>query len=499
MSTLTARLAAAQRLAERSKKQWGELCERYLPVTTPNSIWRYSRRGVPGDLRQGWKIHISATVLTANTVLSRVAPFLQTRSVLFKAPASLAELGKINCGLFYGYSQVGKFMTVYPQSDQEAATLATQLHELTQRISGPAVPFDLRYDHDGCVYYRYGAFQHLEIIYPDGSRMAAIRDPEGNLIADRRYSEAAKPEWVTDLFGSKPVDSSTSDSPLSSTYVGFAALVQRGKGGVYKAVDNSCNGPRFCVIKEGRKNGEVSWDGRDGHWRVKHETRVLRCLRRRGLPVPDIYDAFQAEQNYYLVTEFIAGESLQVVLQQRKRRYSLKQALRYSLELATLINRIHRSGWTWRDCKPSNIMLTPRGLRLIDFEGACPVSENDPVPWGTTPFVPPEWETNGSVRSGVYDDSYALGAVIYLLLYGKLPDAPQASEARLRKGIPSDVQDVVSKLLRSDPNERPNIETVVGVLQKHQLLVAGNSFIRCDSATNLGSRCSSSKIGSTLK
>lgn len=475
MSTLTVKFASAQRLAERSKKQWGELCERYLPVTSPDSIWRYSRRGNPTDLKQGWKLHISATVLTANTVLSRVAPFLQSRSVLFKAPASLAELEKINCGLFYGYSQIGKFMTVYPQSDQEATTLATQLHKLTQKISAPSVPFDLKYDRDSCVYYRYGAFQQLEIVYPDGSRMAAMRDPEGNLIADPRYSEAAKPEWVDDPFCSERAESAINESPLDSTYIGFAALVQRGKGGVYKAVDNSCNGPRFCIIKEGRKNGEISWDGRDGRWRVKHETKVLKCLRRHGLPVPEIYDSFQVEHNYYLVTEFIEGESLQVALEQRKRRYSLKQALRFSVELATLINRIHRSGWTWRDCKPNNIMITRRGLRLLDFEGACPVSENDPVPWGTPPFVPPEWETYGSIRSGVYDDAYALGAVIYLLLYGKLPEVPVESEGKLRKGVPSEVRDVVLKLLSSDPNERPQIETVVRVLQaSHE-----KSFLSC--------------------
>lgn len=462
MSTLTARFAAAQRLAERSKKQWGELCEQYLPVTTSNSIWRYSRRGTPNDLPQGWKLHISATVLTANKVLSRVAPFLQARSVLFKAPASLSELGKINCGVFYGYSQIGKFMTVYPQSDQEAISLARQLHELTQKISGPSVPFDLRYERNSCVYYRYGAFQPLEMVYPDGSRMAAMRDLQGNLIADFRYSESSKPEWVTNPFGSAPPDSTTTETPLTSTYVGFAALVQRGKGGVYKAVDRSRPEPRFCIIKEGRKNGEVSWDRRDGRWRIKHETKVLKYLRGSGLPVPEVYDSFDVEQNRYLVTEFIEGESLQLALQQRNRRYSVKQALRYSLELASSIHRIHESGWTWRDCKPSNIMLTRRGLRLLDFEGACPVAENDPVPWGTEPFVPPEWQKPGSIRSGVYDDAYALGAIIYLLLYGQPPDAP--AQKRMRKGIPSEVQDVVWKLLSPDPTERPAIGTVVQLL-----------------------------------
>ena len=468
MSTLTARFEAAQNLAGRSKKQWGELCERYLPVTAPNSFWRYSRRGTSADLKQGWKLHISATVLTANAVLSRVAPFLQARSVLFKAPASLGELGKLNCGVFYGYCQVGKFITVYPQSDDEAVSLARELHKLTQKISAPSIPFDVRYQRDSCVYYRYGAFEHLEIVYPDGSRMAAMRDPEGNLIADRRYSDIVKPDWVIDPFRTESAETTITETPLTSTYIGFAALVQRGKGGVYKGIDKSSDGPRFCIIKEGRKNGEVSWDRRDGRWRIKHEKKVLKSLRQHGLPVPEVYNSFDVQQNHYLITEFIPGESLHTALARRKRRYSLKQALSYSLELATLINRIHDCGWTWRDCKPSNILLTPRGLRPLDFEGACPVSENDPVPWGTPPFVPPEWEIYGSVRSGVYDDLYALGGVVYLLLYGKLPEAtPQKQMKQVRKRIPREVEDLVSRLLSPEPAKRPEIGTAVRVLQAH--------------------------------
>jgi serine/threonine protein kinase len=132
-----------------------------------------------------------------------------------------------------------------------------------------------------------------------------------------------------------------------------------------------------------------------------------------------------------------------------------------------LIDRIHGCGWTWRDCKPNNILLTPNGLRLLDFEGACPVSENDPVPWGTPPFVPPEWEIDGSSRSGVYDDKYALGAVSYLLLYGKLPGVMPAVESkRDRKRVPREIQEVVARLLSSDPATRPEIGTVISCLRQ---------------------------------
>src|SRR5437762_2881109 len=87
--------------------EWERLCARHLSVVREGSLWRYSRAPVAGDPEQGWKLHVSATVLTANEALKRVAPLLKSRGTQFKAPASLRELQRINCGLFYGYSQVG--------------------------------------------------------------------------------------------------------------------------------------------------------------------------------------------------------------------------------------------------------------------------------------------------------------------------------------------------------------------------------------------------------
>src|SRR5690349_9163037 len=110
--------------------RWAELCERYLPVAPEGSIWRYSRVGLPGDPAQGWKLHVAATVFTAARVMRAVAPLLSRRRVLYKAPASLNELDKLNSGVFYGYTQVGKFLTVYPRSDEEAVRLARELHRL---------------------------------------------------------------------------------------------------------------------------------------------------------------------------------------------------------------------------------------------------------------------------------------------------------------------------------------------------------------------------------
>ncbi|HEX7176198.1 MAG TPA: protein kinase [Pyrinomonadaceae bacterium] len=450
-------------LPESSSEKWRGLCASYLPVKAEASIWRYSRAPAPADPEQGWKLHVSATILTANVVFERAAPFLSGRGVLFKAPATLQELERINSGLYHGYSQIGKFITVYPQSDAEARLLAGRLHRLTRGLSAPAIPFDLRFRPDSNVYYRYGAFVPLRIEHPDGTSTLAMRDPQGNLVPDLRESVEAKPAWVGDplIAGWPRPEARAPESPLRTSFRAFRSLTQRGKGGVYQAVDLTTQTPRLCVLKEGRRDGEPAWDGRDGHWRVRQEERVLKLLRAGRIDAPRVYASFEAGGNYYLVTEFIEGESLQNILQGLKRRMSVSRVLRYGVQLATLVSQIHSAGWVWRDCKPSNVMVTKKGtLRPLDFEGACPVDEPDPVPWSTPEFAPPESRATGGGRARVCDDLYALGAVIYFLLTGRPPAASSSPLAKLRRNIPTGVSRLVEALLSADPRRRPCAQMV---------------------------------------
>jgi hypothetical protein len=456
--------AASHRTAQSLSAGWRELCSRYLPVAPPDSIWRYSRVRSPLDPDQGWKLHVSATVLNANRVLERVGTELRSRGVLFKAPASLRELNKLSSGLFYGYTQVGKFLTIYPRTGEEAVSLAELLHGLTRGMAAPAVPFDLRYRKDGCVYYRYGAFTHQEIRNGDGTSTLALRDPAGRLVPDSRESWGSKPEWVSDPFaGARDADEpATAVSPLKTTYRVFRALQQRGKGGVYQAVDLSVKPPRLCILKEGRRHGEPWWDGRDGYWRVKDERKNLRVLRAAGIEVPCVYSSFEVEGHFYLVTEFVEGYSLDDLLGRRQRRLPVRRALQLARQVCNLVARMHKAGWVWRDCKPSNLLVTRGGtLRPLDFEGACRRGRRNPLPWVTPSFAPPEVLGDAPARAGESEDLYALGVLTYYLLTGSLPPAADAAQLRkLRRNVPADVCRLVSRLLDPNPLRRPRASTV---------------------------------------
>jgi hypothetical protein len=436
--------------------EWRKLCERYLPFSSEDSVWRFSRPPSNRDPVQGWKLHISATILSANTILKRVAPVLNGSDVAFKAPRTLEELSKINSGLHYGFSQVGKFITVYPKDTQHAASLAQTLARLTEDCPSPAVPYDLPLSRKSCVYYRYGAFAS-EKMNQRGKVVEAIRTDEGVLVPDRREPGAAVPSWLTDPFidAKKSKVTSKRRSPLRTTVWAYEALSQRGKGGVYRAMDLSVLPARLCILKEGRRHGETDFFGRDGHTRVKHEKLVLAELERGGVKVPRIFSSFTVEGHYYLVTEFIEGRSLQRVISSRRKKLSISEVLRIGAEVAEVVQKIHAAGWVWRDCKPMNLIVTEDGsLRPVDFEGACRTNRFDPVPWGTPGYIPPNHKYHPSSR--VPDDFFALGATLYQLFMGRPPGGKftQRCRDRLSGRAPQEIVHVVSRLLDSDPERR---------------------------------------------
>jgi hypothetical protein len=470
------RRAQARETQEQLSARWEQLVREFLPVTgDPPSLWRYSREGRPDDAPQGFKLHVSATVLNAVEVFTAVAPWLRESGTLFKSVRSLHDLSVLNSGLRYGFSQVGKFMTVYPPDAASAVRMAATLHELTARFQAPAVPFDLPYAERGCVYYRYGAFRTIEIEEEDGRRTMAVRDPSGKLVPDRREPGHAVPAWAQNPFRvfHEPVDPA---SPLGTQVLVFEALSQRGKGGVYRAVDLRELPARFCVLKEARRNGDVTWDGQDARAFLRHEETMLRQLADR-VPVPRPLGSFAVSGSEYLLLEFIDGQPLVARCADPRRKMPVPLALAYGVRVARLMASLHAAGCVWRDCKPLNLLETTTGeLRPIDFEGAVLVDEPSEFPYGTPAYAPPEVREGAVTGTNLPEDLYALGATLYHLLTSYQPQSDDSGPAmgtfherrlplgRLRKGVPSRVRALVAELMHADPRRRPSAAHAAEVL-----------------------------------
>src|SRR5260370_7708663 len=63
--------------------------------------------------------------------------------------------------------------------------------------------------------------------------------------------------------------------------------------------------------------------------------------------------------------ELLEGETLAALL--RKRALPMELVLRYGVQIADALSAAHAKGITHRDLKPANILLTPSGVKLLDF------------------------------------------------------------------------------------------------------------------------------------
>ena len=170
----------------------------------------------------------------------------------YRKSRGVATLKKINCGLFYGFSQVGKFLTVYPSDAEQAVKLAKILHNVTRRLSGPVVPYDLKYADGSLVHYRYGAFDSkLEIQSKDGN-IPAISNPSGILVPDDRGPKYKSPDWIEDPFQKESgiyITGASKSTPLGDRVKAYKSLSQRGKGGVYRSLHLGFQPAIHCVLQ----------------------------------------------------------------------------------------------------------------------------------------------------------------------------------------------------------------------------------------------------------
>ncbi len=146
------------------------------------------------------------------------------------------------------------------------------------------------------------------------------------------------------------------------------------------------------------------------------------------------------------------------------------------VQLAKALHALHEAGLVHRDLKPSNVRVTPEGrVVLMDFgivadrratrHGAAGAV-------GTPPYMAPEQALGDGPTAAA--DWYALGTMLFLALTGHLPfrgtrreilDAKARAEppppSALVAGVPDDLDQLCTRLLRRRAHRRPSGEEVL--------------------------------------
>ncbi|MFD6248518.1 class IV lanthionine synthetase LanL [Streptomyces roseolus] len=425
---------------------------------------------------QGWKLHVSATAASAPAVLLKSLEVLLPDSSGFKFARSLERVGALNSRATPRGSS-GKFLTVYPRSDADAARLAAELHRATAGLAGPRILSDQQYAADSLVHYRYGAFVGRRRLSDDGLLVWYFEDPDGNPVEDRRTGRYTPPEWAVSPFPAPAHVPSPAPPPAAPdpVVVGgrFAvreAIRHTNKGGVYRGSDVRTGAP--VVIKETRPHVEADASGSDVRDWLRAEARALEKLRGSGL-APEPLALFEHGGHLFLAQEEVPGVPLRTWVAERFRdtggeRYGAEATAQVA-RLVDLVAEAHAHGCVLRDFTPGNVMVRPDGeLRLIDLELAVLADDAAlPTRVGTPGFSAPERLVDAPVSPTA--DYYSLGATVCFVLAGKVPnllaEEPQDRpvEERLAEWLdaclvsvrlPDGMRELILGLMRDDPDAR---------------------------------------------
>ncbi len=260
---------------------------------------------------------------------------------------------------------------------------------------------------------------------------------------------------------------------LDGRYVIQAKIGEGGMGSVYRAVD-SRNINRAVAIKVINTKTQL-FNADSAHLRLKREKEAY--LRITHPNVVQIFDSGSTSNgDFYIVQEFLVGESLEKFLKKHK-QVPFEDICWIVPQIASALEAAHSEGIVHRDLKPSNVMLQNisgggRQVKVIDF-GIAKIEKSTIIqPLTTTgSFIGTAWysapEQLDNQPASPSTDLWALAVIVYEMVTGVCPyrensiskivlnqmRGPKRPQ-KLRPDLPDAAQEVILKSLKYRPEDR---------------------------------------------
>src|SRR5438094_8331525 len=284
--------------------------------------------------------------------------------------------------------------------------------------------------------------------------------PDAPTMIDSALPQAKQSSQSSALYGQPILQPGT---VLGQRYMVMQLLGEGGMGAVYKAKDRELN--RMVALKVIRpdlaRNESIIQ-------RFKQELILAHQVTHKN--VIRIYDLGEAEGLKFITMEYIDGEDLRALIQE-KTKLAPQEAVEIMLQVCRALEAAHSVGIIHRDLKPQNIMRDKSGRILVMDFGLARTLEGDGMTQtgalvGTMDYMSPEQALGKELDQR--SDLFALALIFYELLSDKMPYKADSVVASLLKRtqeraapvsshdatIPKALSNVVGKCMEPDINLR---------------------------------------------
>ncbi|MBL8295860.1 MAG: serine/threonine-protein kinase, partial [Bryobacterales bacterium] len=200
--------------------------------------------------------------------------------------------------------------------------------------------------------------------------------------------------------------------------------------------------------------------------------------------IASIYDIDRTDDVHFIAMEYVRGKSLDKAIP--RKGLPLEEALKYGMQMTDALASAHSAGILHRELKPENVMISESGLaKVLDFGlaklteqvGVSPSSREATAETDTSrlrigssgnhaAYISPE-QAQGKPADH-RSDIFSFGVLLYEMLAGKPAFLGQTPEdavdavintqpkplREIVEGLPLEVERVVNRCLRKDPNRR---------------------------------------------
>lgn len=264
-----------------------------------------------------------------------------------------------------------------------------------------------------------------------------------------------------------------SDTPLRpgdprrvGGYTLTGRLGEGGQGVVYLAHDREGAQVAIKLLKGGAAAGTRA--------RARFTKEAAAARRVQAPQIARLLDARVTGDRPYLVSEYVRGRTLQEVVAADGplRGAELRKT---ALRTAAALNAMHKAEIVHRDFKPGNVVLGPRGAKVIDFgvarllDGGTPLTSR---PVGTPAYMSPEQIEDLPV--GPKSDVFSWGATMVYAATGRPPFGGGTDAAVMRRitdrepdlgALRGGLRGLVARCLDKEPAARPTAAEIARFLR----------------------------------